>query len=69
VEKIGELHSARAQQLDEDAKARMARALRTRAEGQVDVIEARLRHEQEARDTAAYHEAMDRLKRELLTLL
>ena len=66
VDQIGELHKARARQLDEAAKARLARALRARAEGQVGVIEARLRHDQEARDTAAYHEALERLKRELL---
>jgi uncharacterized Zn finger protein (UPF0148 family) len=69
VEKINELHKSRARQLDRDAEARVARALRVRAEGQVGVIEARLRDEQEQRDTAAYHAELTRLKRELLASL
>ena len=76
VEKIHDLNTARAEQLDEDAKARIVRALRARAEGQVSVIEsrlreeqARLRDEQELLDTALYNETLDRLKRELQELL
>ena len=72
VEKISELHKSRARQLDRQAKEGIARALRERAEGQVGVIEARLRddearlrHEQELGDTAAYKDALSRLKREL----
>ena len=76
VEKINDLNTARAQQLDEDAKARILRALRARAEGQVSVIESRLREEQtrlreeqELLDTALYNETLNRLKRELQELL
>ena len=76
VEKINDLHTDRAHRLDEDSKARIERALRHRAEGQVSVIEARLRseqsrlrREQEELDTALYHATLDRLKRELQTLL
>ena len=76
VEKINDLHTARAEQLDEDAKARIARALRARGEGQVTLIEERLRQEQEwlqeereLVDTALYHETLARLKGELQALL
>ena len=69
VEKIDELHRARADQLDEDAEARLARALRARAERQVDVIEARIHHAQELRDTKVYEDTLARLKRELQALL
>ena len=76
VEKINDLHTARAQQLDEDAKQRIAGALRRRAEGQVSAIEGQLREEQtqlrqeqERVDTALYQATLDRLKRELQALL
>jgi uncharacterized Zn finger protein (UPF0148 family) len=76
VERINDLHTARTQQLDEDAKARIGLALRARAEDQLTIIEARLheererlRAEQERVDTAIYHEALSRLKRELQALL
>ena len=76
VEKINDLYTARAQQLDDDAKARIEHALRERAEGQVDLIEARLRaeqahlrREQERVNTALYHATLERLKHELQALL
>jgi hypothetical protein len=76
VEKINDLHTARAEQLDEDAKARIERALKRRAEGQVSVIEKRLRQEQadlrrqqEELDIEMYQATLDRLKRELQALL
>jgi hypothetical protein len=76
VEKINDLHTARAEQLDADSKVRIAQALRHRGEGQVSALEAQLRQkqadlrqEQEELDTALYQATLDRLKRELHELL
>ena len=64
LEAFSRLRKERAGQLAE-AEAQRERVLRSRLEGQMGVVEARLRHEREKREAAAYREALDRLKREL----
>ena len=61
LEALSRLREERVYQLAEGKE----RILRERLKGQMGVVEARLEHQREQREAAAYREALDRLKREL----